>query len=136
MELLQKELTDKIIKGFYKVYNELGFGFLEKVYQNALLLEFHGMGLKCEKQVPIKVHYNGQIVGEYFADLIINESVIIELKVVEKLIVEHELQLLNYLKSTEIEIGLLINFGKQPQFKRKLFTNDKKKLQSMKDEIL
>ena len=131
MELLHKDITDKIIKAFYKVYNELGFGFLEKVYQNALFLELIAMGLYCEKQKPIKVYYNGQIIGGYFADLIINGCVIIELKAAETLVKEHELQLINYLKATEIEVGLLLNFGKKPQFKRKLFTNDKKKLKSV-----
>ena len=128
MELLHKDITDKIIKAFYKVYNELGFGFLEKVYQNALFLELISMDLYCEKQKQIKVHYNGQIIGEYFADLIVNNRVIIELKAAETLVKEHELQLINYLKATEIEVGLLLNFGNHPQFKRKFFTNDKKKI--------
>ena len=131
MEIFHKDITEKIIKAFYKVYNELGFGFLEKVYENALYLELVAMGLYCEKQRPIKVHYNGQIVGEYFADLIVNRCVIIELKAAETLVVEHELQLINYLKATEVEVGLLLNFGKKPQFKRKLFTNDKKKIKSV-----
>ena len=128
MELLHKDITDKTIKAFYKVYNELGFGFLEKVYQNALFLELISMDLYCEKQKQIKVHYNGQIIGEYFADLIVNNLVIIELKAAETLVKEHELQLINYLKATEIEVGLLLNFGKYPQFKRKIFTYDKKKI--------
>jgi len=131
MELLQKDNTDKIIKAFYKVYNELGFGFLEKVYQNALFFELIAMDLYCEKQKQIKVYYNGQIVGEYYADIIVNSCVIIELKAAETLVEEHELQLINYLKATEIEVGLLLNFGKKPQFKRKLFTNDIKKIKSV-----
>src|SRR5437016_5462629 len=125
MELLHKNITDKIIKGFYTVYNNLGFGFLEKVYENALFLELTGMGLYCEKQKPIKAHYNERVVGDYFADLIVNNSVIVELKAAEALIEEHELQLINYLKATEMEVGLLLNFGKEPIFRRKLFTNDK-----------
>ena len=127
MELLHKDITDKIIKGFYQVNNELGFGFLEKVYQNALMLELIAMGLFCEKQKQVKVFYSGQVVGEYFADLIVNSSVIIELKAAETLVDEHELQLINYLKATDMEVGLLLNFGRKPQFKRKLFTNDRKK---------
>ena len=127
MELLHKDITDKIIKSFYNVYNELGFGFLEKIYQNALYLELVGQGFFCEKQKQIKVFYKGQIVGEYFADINVNNSVIIELKAAESLVEEHELQLINYLKATEIEVGLLLNFGRNPQFKRKLFTNDMKK---------
>ena len=131
MELQHKDITDKIIKAFYKVYNELGFGFLEKVYENALFFELIAMGLYCEKQKPIKVFYNGKIVGEYFADIIVNGCVIVELKAAETLVEEHELQLINYLKATEIEVGLLLNFGKKPQFKRKLFTNDRKKIKSV-----
>ncbi|MGZ4953890.1 MAG: GxxExxY protein [Methylobacter sp.] len=128
MKLLHKDITDEITKGFYKVYNELGFGFLEKVYQNALFLELIEMDLDCEKQKQINVHYNGRVIGEYFADLIVNGCVIVELKAAEALIEEHEAQLINHLKATNIEVGLLLNFGKKPQFKRKLFTNDKKKI--------
>lgn len=129
MELLHTDVTDKIINAYYKVYNELGFGFLEKVYENALFTELKGMGLFCEKQKPITVFYNGEKVGEYFADIIVNNCVIIELKAAETLAEEHELQLINYLKATEIEVGLLLNFGKKPQFKRKLFTNDRKRIE-------
>ncbi len=131
MELQNKDLTEKIIRAFYKVYNELGFGFLEKVYENALFMELRAMGLFCIKQRPIQVYYNTQIVGEYYADIMVNDSIILELKAAENLAEEHELQLINYLKATEIEIGLLLNFGKSPQFKRKIFTNDRKKLQSV-----
>jgi len=131
MELLHQDITDKIIKAFYNVYNELGFGFLEKVYQNALFLELIAMGLVCEKQKQIKVYFKEQIVGEYYADLIINNCVIIELKAAEAIVEEHEYQLINYLKATEIEVGLLLNFGKKPQFKRKLFTNDLKQIKSV-----
>ncbi len=128
MEILHQDKTEKIIKAYYKVYNELGYGFLEKVYENALYLELEAMGLFCEKQKPIKVQYDEKIVGEYFADIIVNSCVILELKAVESLCKEHELQLINYLKATEIEVGILLNFGKKPEFKRKLFTNDKKKI--------
>ena len=128
MRLIEEELTGKILKAFYTVFNELGFGFLEKVYENALLLELRNRGLNTERQVPLKVYYNANPVGEYFADIIVNNSVIIELKAAEMLAVEHELQLINYLKATEIEVGLLLNFGKKPTFKRKIFTNDLKKI--------
>ena len=131
MEIIHRDITDKVIKAFYKVYNELGFGFLEKVYENALYLELIAMGLYCEKQKPIKVYYSGKKVGEYFADIIVNGCVIVELKAAETLVEEHELQLINYLKATETEIGLLLNFGKKPQFKRKIFTNDRKKIKSV-----
>ena len=91
-------------------------------------MELRSMGVFCVKQHPIKVYYNTQIVGEYFADMIVNESVIIELKAAEAIAEGHELQLINYLKATDMEIGLLLNFGKSAQFKRKIFTNDIKKL--------
>lgn len=126
MELLHKDITDKILKAFYTVYNELGFGFLEKVYENALIIELQNMGLGCAKQQPIKVRYGGVVVGDYFADIIVENIVILELKAADGIVEEHELQLINYLKATEVEIGLLLNFGKRPEFKRKIFTNDKK----------
>ena len=122
------ELTDKIIKCFYNVYNELGFGFLENVYQNALYFELLNNQLKVEAQKAIKVYYQNQIVGNYKADLIVNETIILELKAVEYLLEEHELQLINYLKATDAEIGLLLNFGKKPEIRRKIFTNDRKNL--------
>lgn len=123
-QYLHKELTSKIIKCFYDVYNTLGYGFLEKVYENALKIELEKNKLFVEKQKPIKVYYDDQIVGEYFADLIVNEQVIIELKTSESICEEHEFQLINYLKATNIELGLLLNFGKRPEIKRKIFTNN------------
>jgi GxxExxY protein len=120
---LHQKLTSEIISAFYKVYNTLGFGFLEKVYENALKFELEKMKLYVDKQKPIEVYYDGLRVGEYFADLIVENKVIIELKATEILIEEHELQLINYLKATEIEIGLLLNFGKKPQIRRKIFSN-------------
>jgi len=117
------DLTEVIIRAFYKVYNVLGYGFLEKVYENAMLIELRNMGLFVEKQYRIKVFYEGQIVGDYFADLIVEKTVIIELKACECLHEDHEYQLINYLKATEIEVGLLLNFGKKPEFKRKIFSN-------------
>lgn len=122
-EYLHQELTSRIIEAFYKVYNTLGFGFLEKVYENALKHELEMMNLKVEKQKPINVTYYGTRVGEYFADLIIENKVILELKAAENLVEEHELQLINYLKATEIEVGLLLNFGKKPEIRRKIFSN-------------
>jgi GxxExxY protein len=121
------DITELIIKCFYRVYNELGFGFLEKVYQNSLVLELRNAGLFCEAQKQIKVFYQNTVVGEYFADVIVNESVIVELKAAEGLVEEHEFQLINYLKATDIEVGLLLNFGKKPEVRRKIFTNDKLK---------
>jgi GxxExxY protein len=126
MELKHKELTEKIITAFYKVYNTLGYGFLEKVYENALLVELRKTGVKAESQKPVNVFYEEIKVGEYFADIIIEDKIILELKTSEKISKEHEYQLINYLKATGIEIGLLLNFGKEPEFKRKIFsrTND------------
>ena len=125
-ELYHKELTNKIINCFYTVYNTLGFGFLEKVYENSMMIELNNLGIRAEKQKPIKVNYSGSIVGEYFADIIVEETIILELKAAEFVIEEHELQLINYLKATDKEIGLLLNFGKKPEFKRKIFTNERK----------
>ncbi len=124
---LHSEITELIIKCFYKVYSNLGFGFLEKVYQNSLLIELSNAGLYCESQKPIKVFYQKTVVGEYFADIVVNNSVIVELKAAEGLVEEHEFQLINYLKATEIEVGLLLNFGKKPEIRRKIYTNDRLK---------
>lgn len=128
MQYLHQELTDQVIKAFYKVYNTLGFGFLERVYQNALFTELRNQGFKCETQKQIKVNYEGFEVGIYYPDIIVNDVLILELKATETVVEEHELQLINYLKATEIELGLLLNFGKKPEVKRKIFTNDKKNL--------
>uniref|UniRef100_UPI00404978DF GxxExxY protein n=1 Tax=Gelidibacter sp. TaxID=2018083 RepID=UPI00404978DF len=117
------EITEKVIKAFYKVYNTLGYGFLEKVYENAMYLELKSAGLYVEKQKSIKVFYETIEVGNYYADLIVDEKIIIELKASESLCEEHEFQLINYLKATNIEVGLLLNFGKNPEFKRKVFSN-------------
>jgi len=96
---------------------------LEKVYENAMMIELAKMGLTCEKQVPIDVFYNGEHIGKYFADILVNNHVIVELKAASALAPEHEAQLLNYLKATEIEVGLLLNFGIKPKISRKLFEN-------------
>ena len=124
--ILHKELTGSILKLFYEVYNELGYGFLEKVYHNALYNELKNNGFKVETQKQIKVNYKNIEVGEYYADLIVNDKVILELKATEAITEAHEFQLLNYLKSTNIEVGLLLNFGKKPEFCRKVFQNYKK----------
>src|SRR6185295_2622524 len=126
MALKHENLTGQIIKALYNVYNELGYGFLEKVYENALALELESMGLRVGRQRPIKVYYRSRQVGDYYADLIVEGLVIIELKCAEALCEAHEAQLLNYLKATDIEVGLLLNFGPKPAFRRKIFTNDKK----------
>ena len=124
--MLHEAITDKIIKAYFKVYNTLGYSFLEKVYENALLYELQQNGFKVQKQRPIKVHYFGQVVGEYFADLIVDDKVILELKSAESISDSHIAQLMNYLKATHIEVGLVMNFGPKPDFKRKILTNDRK----------
>jgi GxxExxY protein len=121
--MLHGDLTDGIIKAFYKVYNTLGYGFLEKVYGNAFRVELEKYGFQVIQQSPIHVFYEGYLVGEYFADLIVNDLVIIELKTAEKIREEHVAQLTNYLKATHLEVGLLLNFGKKPEFRRIVFTD-------------
>ena len=122
-EYKHQDITSEIIKCFYTVYNTLGFGFLEKVYEKSMEIELVESGLTVVRQKPIEVFYRTQIVGEYFADLIVENKVIIELKAAETICEEHENQLINYLKATEIELGLLLNFGKKPELKRKIFSN-------------
>jgi GxxExxY protein len=120
------EITEQVIKAYYTVYNTLGYGFQEKVYRNAMLIELDKLKLNAAAEVPIAVYYKGQVIGEYFADLVADEAVIIELKAVSKLLGEHEAQLLNYLKATSYEVGLLLNFGPKAEFKRKAFDNERK----------
>jgi len=125
--LKHKEITDKILYAFFKVvYPALGFGFLEKVYENAMVIALREMGLKVEQQVKIVVYFAGQVVGEYYADLVVEGCVVVELKAVQNLLDEHDAQLLNYLRATEYEVGLLLNFGSQPRFRRKVFDNERK----------
>ena len=114
--LLHEEISKKKKKSFYTVYNKLGYGFLEKVYENALILELRNAGLNCSKQVPIEVYYEGVSVGNYFADILVEDKIILELKAGDgALIEEHELQLINYLKATDKEVGILLFFGKKPE---------------------
>ena len=131
-EYLHKDLTSVIIQAFYRVYNTLGYGFLEKVYENALKIELIKTGILCEQQKNIKVYYESEQVGDYYADLLVNGLVIIELKAAENICEEHETQLLNYLKATDIEVGLLLNFGKKAEIKRKIFLNEHKKINQRK----
>ncbi len=119
------------MKIYYEVYNTLGYGFLEKVYQNAMCLELKNQGYNVEAQKQIKVYYKGIVVGEYYADLIIDETIILELKACECLMDAHKAQLINYLKATNIEVGLLLNFGETPEFKRFIYTNNRKSLNNL-----
>ncbi len=125
--LKHRNLTEKIIGTFYEVYNELGFGFLESVYEEAMLIALRAKGLKVEQQVYVPVWFRGKNIGNFEADLIVNNSVIIELKAVRAIDDAHIAQLLNYLKATEIEVGLVLNFGHRAEFKRKAFDNQRKK---------
>lgn len=130
--MIEKQLTSQIIKAFYKVYNTLGYGFLEKVYETALFLELSEMGFKVEVQKPIDVYYSEKVVGEYFADLIVEDKVILEIKVAEAISKAHESQTINYLRATNIEVGLILNFGPSATFKRMVFSNSRK---SMIDDL-
>jgi GxxExxY protein len=117
---LHSELTEKIIGCAYDVYNQLGYGFLEKVYENAMMIKLSQKELEAQ-QVPISVHFEGHIVGEYCADILVDNSVIIEFKAVSALSKSHEVQLVNYLKATEVKVGLLINFGEKLKIIRRVF---------------
>jgi GxxExxY protein len=120
------ELTEKIINIFYRVYNKLGYGFLEKVYENAMMIELKKEGIFAIAQAPIRVLYDNIIIGEYYADILVEDKVIVEIKAARQLAEEHEAQLLNYLKATDIEVGLLLNLVVKPEIKRKAFNNLRK----------
>lgn len=128
MNLKYKEITDRILKGFFEVYNELGDGFLESVYENALYIVLTGYGLSVERQKDISVFFRGNVIGDFKADLIVERNVIIELKAIRTLDPAHEAQLINYLKATNIEVGLLLNFGRKPEFKRFVYDNKRKNI--------
>lgn len=123
---LHSDLTEKIIGAFYTVYNHLGYGFTEKVYENALVIELQKLDLEVLQQAPIQVFYEDSMVGEYVADLLVDGVVLVELKAARELGPDHEAQLLNYLKATPIEVGLLLNFGPKAQHARKVFDNARK----------
>ena len=126
-QLEHANVTDKILYAFFKkVYPQLGYGFLEKVYENALANELRRMGLQVEQQVRINVFYAGEVVGEYFADLLVEQCVIVELKAAQQLLESHSAQLLTYLRATPYEVGLLLNFGPKPEVRRKVFANNRK----------
>jgi GxxExxY protein len=122
------ELTEKIIGIFYDVYNELGYGFLESVYEESLAIALREAGLAIERQISIPVWFRGNKVGDFRADVLVQGTVLLELKSTRVLELAHEAQLLHYLKSTTIEVGLLLNFGQHPQFRRLLFDNERKKI--------
>lgn len=123
---LHSELSNKILKAYFKVFNILGFGFLEKVYENAMMIELRKCHLNCEQQQLVDVYYDGNQVGIYYADIVVDGKIVLELKAAESLVPEHEAQLVNYLRATDMEVGLLLNFGKKPDFKRRVLTDDYK----------
>jgi GxxExxY protein len=121
--MIDEKLTGKIISVFYTVYNTLGYGFIESIYHNAMVIEMVSRGLSIEIEKPIAVYYGPNVVGTFEADLVVERRVIVELKAKEKLVPAHEAQLTNYLRATDVEIGLLLNFGKSAEMKRKVFEN-------------
>jgi len=124
--LKHKDLTDGILKVFYVVYNELGFGFLESVYENALAIALREADLDVERQIPVPVYFRGRLVGDFRCDLLVEVKVILELKAARDIAPEHVAQTLNYLRATVVEVGLILNFGEKPSFKRLVFDNDRK----------
>ncbi len=122
--LLYEELTRKIIGCGFEVSNELGVGFLESVYENAMLVALADAGLKARSQVPIGVRFRRRPVGEFFADIVVEGKVIVELKAVRTLVSVHEAQVINYLKATRVEVGLLMNFG-NPRLEYRRFTRER-----------
>ena len=122
-----RDLTEQIIGAFYDVYNELGFGFLESVYHKAMLIALADLGLCAESEVKLRVHFRERVVGEFDADIFVERKVIVELKAVDEFCAAHEAQTLNYLKASELEVGLLLNFGPKPRIKRLAFSNDRKR---------
>jgi len=126
--LKHSELTEKIIGVFYAVYNELGYGFLESTYAEAMVIALEDAGLKVAREVSVPVWFRGRKAGQYFADLLVEGTVLLELKTAKQIDSSHEAQLLHYLRATEIEVGLLLNFGARSQFRRLLFDNPRKQI--------
>jgi GxxExxY protein len=124
--LLHADVTAAVLNAVDHVYNTLGYEFLEKVYENALKLTLKKRGWTVRQQQRIQVYFEGEEVGEYFADLVVADKVILELKAADSICSDQEIQLVNYLKATDTEVGLLLNFGPKPAFRRKIFRNDRK----------
>lgn len=120
------ELSDQIIRAFYKVYNTLGYGFQEKVYANALAVELRKNGHEAIREAEIEIYYEEEMVGEYYADILVDQKIIVEIKATRAIVDEHIAQLLNYLKATIYEVGLLLNFGPEPEIKRRAYDNSRK----------
>ena len=127
LEYLHPELTEKIISVFYEVYNELGYGFLESVYQRAMTIALRAQGLEISTETPLPVWFRGEQVGDFRADLVVNDRVVVELKAARTIEASHEAQVLNYLRATAMEVGLLLNFGPRLAIRRLVFSNERKK---------
>jgi GxxExxY protein len=125
-DLKHADITGPLIEVFYQVYRSLGYGFLERVYGRAMAIMGRKHGLEIVREAPIRVHFEGVLIGKYRADLVVNDAVIVEIKACKVLLAEHEAQLLNYLKATRYEVGLLFNFGPKPEFQRRIFENSRK----------
>lgn len=121
------ELTARILKVFFSVYNELGFGFIESVYERAMEIALTQEGLRVERQLALTVWFRGQQVGDFRADTVVDGAVLLEIKAARRLDSSHEAQTLNYLRATDIEVALLLNFGPKPEFRRLVFDNERKK---------
>jgi GxxExxY protein len=124
--VLHENITKMILKAYFQVYGDLGYGFLERIYQIAIEMTLRELGLRIQRQMPIAVSYKHEVIGNYIADLVVNDLVIVEIKAAKALCEEHEAQVLNYLRATKYEVGLLLNFGCNPQFKRFIFDNWRK----------
>lgn len=124
--LLRSEVTRRIIGVYFDVYNELGFGFLESVYQEAMSIALDEAGLSCQREATVAVAFRGRSVGEFRPDLVVADAVVVELKVARDLAAVHNVQVINYLRATRYDVGLLLNFGPRPQFRRFVFANDRK----------
>jgi GxxExxY protein len=124
--MILEKTTQQILINFFQVYNELGTGFLESTYRESLRIALDEMGLHAEREVPISVLFRGKVAGRYYADLVVENCVILEVKVARSIVREHETQLLHYLRASSIEVGLLLNFGPSPQFKRLVWSNERK----------
>ena len=125
--MLHGVLTNSILSAFYEVHRELGHGFLESVYEHSMLIALESRGLNATRQAPVMVHFNERPVGTFYADLVLEQAVIVEVKAGQALHPMHEAQLLNYLRATSMEVGLLLHFAPKPAFRRLIFTNDRKR---------
>lgn len=123
MSLLHEETTELVLKAFYEVYNTLGYGFLEKYYEKAMIVELHALGLSVAQQVPAQIFYKGQWLGDQAPDLVVDGKIVVEIKAMESLTNAHDAQLLNYIRATGMHVGLFLNFGKKPEFRRKIRCN-------------